>query len=768
MNNKALISVVVCAAIWSNGIQAKIIEGVVKNSEGNPLSQIQLEIRGTEHKAITANDGSFTMDLPIGEYTLDVKGGANAHFHQSISVIDDEQQALIVTLEDEPEHKLVIRANPLEHTSIDMATPTTIISGEELIMKRAATLGEILQLEPGLSVSSFGPAVARPVIRGLGGARVQIANNQMIVQDASTTSADHDVGIEPLLAEQIEVIKGPATLLYGSGAIGGIVNVTDRKISSDFQEELSGGIEIRLGNSTTDEKSLVFSLDGGSANWNWHIDGYKNDSNSLKIPGSAESEILHESEQGGAGSEGTPEEEMEGVLENSFAETTGGSLGLTYVTDWGHIGASINQIDKLYGVPGHHEEEEVILIEPAAEEGVSIDMLQTRYDLQAQYDNSFGNFSQWFIGYSLTDYEHVELEGDETGTQFDNEAWELKSFVKHDSWQGWVGVWGIQFAQRDFEAIGDEAFIPPSKTKNQSIFFIEEKAFGDLKWELGLRYESQQITTDTFPEFDESGISFSSGLVYSLGKHNKIAFNYSRASRLASVEELLSEGPHLATQSYEIGNINLAKETSNNLDLSYRFEIEKLTGEVNLYWNQFSDFIYGEVVTSSDPCVSADAAIEAADQELQIVCYRQQNADFSGIEMQLEYLLGEISGHEFKLGLIADSTRAELDNGDDVPRIPPLKYGINLQHDYDAFSSQLSFTQFNDQDRVGNAELPTDGFKIVDLEFAYRIPFQENELFLFLKGKNLLDEEARDHASFLKDLAPRAGRSFVAGMRYTF
>ena len=250
---KSVICAAVFAAIWGSAVSGKVIRGKVSNVEGAPLANAVLKVRGSQIEVKTDEKGQFQLDLAVGKYTLDVEAGNQAHFHQEIEVIEEQQKPLLISLQIEPEHKIVVRANPLEHTSLDMATPTVILAGEELVMKRAGTLGEILQFEPGLSMSSFGPAVSRPVIRGLGGARVKVTNNQMIVQDASTTSADHDVGIEPLLAEQIEVIKGPASLLYGSGAIGGVVNVADRKINSDTLDELTGGIELRFGDAATNE-----------------------------------------------------------------------------------------------------------------------------------------------------------------------------------------------------------------------------------------------------------------------------------------------------------------------------------------------------------------------------------------------------------------------------------------------------------------------------------------------------------------------------------
>ena len=765
MNKKAS-WLAVAAAMLSLQANAKIIQGKVENASGRAVANAEVKVRGSDITTKTDEQGRFEIDLPVGTYTLDVKGGTRAHFHQIIDVTESAQDSVILTMKEETEHRLVVRANPLEHTTLNMATPAIIISGEELILKRSDTLGDILQYEPGLNVSSFGPAVSRPIIRGLGEGRVKITNNQMIVQDASTTSADHDVGIEPLLAERVEVLKGPATLLYGSGAIGGVVNATDRKISDDSIEELTGGIEARIGDSGTGEQSLIFTLDGGNEQWNWHVDGYSKETDNVEIPVEAESEALRlsEGEEGGAG--------QAGEFENSQSDTQGGSVGATYLGDWGHIGFAMSSVDKTYGVPGHghheEEEEEEHEGEEHEEEGVAIDMQQTRYDLQAEFDSPISGIDTWYIGYALTDYEHVELEGDEIGTMFDNEAWELKSYMKHTSVNGWEGVFGIQFTDRDFSAIGEEAFVPPSNTQSTALFAVEEREVGNLKLELGLRVESNKIKVEGQEEVDETGFSFSFGNVYTISEHNKIAINFSRATRFASVEELFSDGPHAATSSFEIGNADLESEASNNLDFSYRFESDNITGEINVFWNQFEDYIYGALATDTDPCVSAEAAMEAADEELFLVCNKQQDAEFKGVELDISIPLTGEGSHQFTLGFIADYLSAEFDDGTNVPRIPPMKTGAMLHYDFNNFSADLSYINYAKQDDIADNELATDGFDMVNFDMAYRVPFNGDELFLFFKGQNLLDEEARDHSSFLKDLAPRVGRHFVVGARYTF
>ncbi|MBV1908193.1 MAG: TonB-dependent receptor [Kangiellaceae bacterium] len=773
----------VAGMTFSSALSAKTINLEIHNTARSPLSNVTIKVRGTTIESVTDANGRVILDLGIGQHTIDVEANEQTHFHHQIDITEQGDYSatspILISLISEPEHKLVINANPLEHTALDMATPIILIAGDELISKKAGTLGEILQLEPGLSVSSFGPAVSRPIIRGLGGSRVKITNNQMTVLDASTNSADHDVGLEPLLAEQIEVVKGPATLLYGSGAIGGVINITDRKINSSPVEELTGGIELRLGDSATSEESAVLTLDGGTESWNWHVDGYSSETDDLEIPGFAESHIFRaheEEEHEGEEPEDEHGDEVAGVLENSSSKNTGFNLGSTWLFgEKDYFGISVGQIDKEYGIPGHaehgehgeeeHEEEEH---EDEHEEGVAIDMEQTRYDMQLGLEQPMAGIDSLFAGVSYTDYQHQELEGDEIGTKFENEASEFRGYIKHAMWNGWTGVIGTQFGNRDFSSVGEEAIIPASTTKNAALFWLEEKHFGDLKWELGARFEKQTIEAVQQADVDSSGVSYSIGAVYSLAKHNKLAVNLSHATRFASVEELFVDGAHLATRSYEIGNSDLEDETSNNFDFSYRFETTGFSGELNLFWNDFFDFIYAQNATLVDSCVTQEAFDLAEEDDLLLVCYQQQDATYKGVELQIEIPLIDSNGHQLSMDLFADKVTAELNNGDYLPRIPSSKAGIQFNYDYKDWSASLVWINHTSQKDTGTNELPTEGFKQLEMETIYRLPIRDQDLFFYLKGKNLLDKESRDHSSFIKDLAPRAGRSFQLGMRYSF
>ncbi|PHS19905.1 MAG: hypothetical protein COA86_03920 [Kangiella sp.] len=762
---------------FSTFSNAKTVHLLIVDSYSKPLIKALIKIDQLKLSKTSDQFGIVKFDLDSGQYLLDIEAGKNEHFHHYIDIDDQSNyppnSPLVISKIEEPEHKIIIHANPLEHTSLDMATPVAIISGEELVSKRASTLGEILQLEPGLSFSSFGPAVARPVIRGLSAGRVMVTNNQMRVQDASTTSSDHDVGIEPLLLQQIEVVKGPASLLYGSGAIGGVINTVDNKIHTVPIDSLTGGVEFRFGDSATNEKASVFTLNSGYDNWTWHIDGFANETGNIKIPVSAES-IAQLNEDG----EDTSEFNRESVLSNSYSDTSGGSFGSSYILEDGYAGLSVSFIKKQYGLPGHTEHSEEDELEEI-EENVFIDMEQTTIHLQTQFDLSILGLESIFIGVSDTDYHHSEIENGAVGTQFENKANEFKSYIKHEPYLNWNGVAGIQYTSRDFSAIGEEAFIPKSTTNSKALFWLEEKHFDSIKWELGLRFEQQDITLDSGVKRSENGVNYSVGSVYTIKKHNKLALNFSHNVRFPSVEEYFSFGPHLASSTFEIGNPNLTKEYSNNLDFSYRFEEafgkdKSFSGEINLFYNQFTDYIFAQSVAIDDECVlsienSNGLEIEQpVEDELNLICYKQKDANYYGAEFKLTSSLAKFNKHQLDLEVFADYLVAKLDSGENLPRIPANKIGFNLIYNYGDFSTDLVWSKNKAQNNVGENELSTPAFDLVNLEFAYRLSNRSSDWYLFLKGKNLLNEEIRDHASFIKDLAPRTKRNWTLGFRYNF
>lgn len=645
-----------------------------------------------------------------------------------------------------------IQADPFGRSRDELLQPVEVLTGAELDRRRGNTLGETLDRELGVQNSFFGPGSGRPVIRGLDGGRVQVLNDGIGSQDVSTVSVDHAVTIDPFVAEQIEVIKGPAALLYGSGAVGGAVNVIDGRVPTTPVEDGFAGRAQLYGDSVADTFGAAARIDAGGADSAvlFHADAFYRDSEDYEIPGFAS----HEPD----------EDEMPGLVENSAVETKGGAFGVTLRGDSGYLGLAISQFDTLYGVPGHahehHEDEEEHSLakegEEEEEEGpVRIDMQQTRYDLAAGLETDFDLARKLSLRTGYTDYEHVELEGDEIGTQFDNDQTDVRLEVEHAPIGAWRGVYGFTWGDRDFSAIGEEAFVPPNQTDSFALFLIETAQFDAWSIESGLRWESQDIELDNGISRDHDTFSFSLAGRYQVAEHWSMLLRFDRAQRAPSAEELFSDGPHVATGTFEIGDAGLDEETSQQFELGLHYDTDALHLELNAYLNRFDDFIY-----------LADTGLE--EDELPVRLWTQADARFHGFEGLARWHLGETSIGHFDLTARFDHVRGRLDGGGDLPRMAPTRFGLGLDWNQDAWSGGLEVLRVSEQDRVADFEEATDGYTLLSANLAYAFDWGNSNLEVFLQGRNLGDEEARVHTSLVKERAPLPGRNVLFGLRAFF
>ncbi|NVK22313.1 MAG: TonB-dependent receptor [Kangiellaceae bacterium] len=775
--SRSLTALLVSGLLTSTAIaESKKLSGKVLDETGQPIANATVHIRSLNQEVTTNSEGQFEFsELEEGRYVLDVEAPNHGHINQSVRH-DGSQQTLTVSHNNA--ETIVVTGNPLEHSSLEMASPSVIITGDELIKNRGANIGETLAEVPGINLSSFGVGAGRPVIRGQQGNRVTVLSNNTSTQDASNASPDHWIAAEPLLAKRIEVLKGPATLLYGGEAVGGAVNVVDNKIPTSVPEGVEGGIEVRLGDSATGERSIIGTLTTAAelekGSLAFHIDAFDSKTDPIEIPGYAESFRLRQLEE--AEGEVEHEEEAFGVLENSDTKTQGGSLGFSYITDAGYWGISYTDFDRNYGLPGHaehHEEEgEEHAEEEHGEEAIRLDLRQKRWDLKGQWNDPFDGFQHLKISFAKTDYEHQEIEGDEIGTTFTNSANDARLELVHESWSGWQGAFGIQFSDSDFAAIGDESFIPTSNTKKYGLFWLEEKDVGNWHTELGIRFDRQELSTANFGSRDDSAFSFAAGTVWHFSENWSLPINFARAQRIPQVEELLSNVgndeesyvPHLATLTIEVGNSELDKETAQNLDIGLRYHTDNVHASVAVFHNRVNDFIYQQLVEEEH------AGEEEHEHELPILQYAQQDAIFEGVEAEIDWTFADKGNSFWKAGLFGDYTHAEFDNptGAYIPRQPAKRFGATLGFEYGDFAADLKAIKVASQDKISQGELATDGYNLLNLNIGYNLYFDNADLLLFLRGQNLLDEEIRDHASFLKDRAPRTGRSLTAGFRLTF
>ena len=650
--------------------------------------------------------------------------------------------------------ELVVTASPLASQVEQLARPVEVLTGEALDAQRAATLGETLDRLPGVQNTDFGPGVGRPVIRGLDGTRVQVLANGLPTLDASTVSADHAITVDPFLADSIEVLKGPANLFFGSGAIGGAVNVVDNRIPRERAERfISGRAEVRAGTANSEGATLL-RLDGGSGNFAWHFDGLVRDTGDIDIPGFAYSEAQR-AEEIAEGED--PSEFDRDTLADSATNTTSTSAGFAWLGERVFWGASLANFATVYGVPGHshghehdhggdHEHEE---------DGVEIDLAQQRTEVRGGI-NDLGVIQQVTFSGVRNDYEHVEIEGSEIGTRFINDAEQYRLEAVQAPIAGWEGAIGLQYGLRDFIADGEEAFVPATETRDRGLFLLQERAFGAFKLELGARRDKVDVELqDGLASRSFTADSASVGLLWEPLDAWHFTANLDRAERAPAAEELYAEGAHVATSTFEIGDPLLETERANRLELGAHFHAERFDGRAAVYRAEFRDFIY-----------LADTGLEI--DELPVRLWTQDDATFTGWEVEGTLLLADLANGRWTLRGFADGVRGELDAGGNLPRIAPTRVGLDLGWTLDAWRAGVGIVNHQEQDRVADGETPTDGFTLLDAQVSYHWDTQTFGWEAYLKGSNLTNEEARLHTSFLKDQVPMMGRNLTAGLRVFF
>jgi iron complex outermembrane receptor protein len=586
----------------------------------------------------------------------------------------------------------------------------------------------------------------------MSGGRVRVLEDGIGTMDASTISADHAVSTEPLFARQVEIFRGPSTLLYGSGASGGLVNISTDRIL-DYVPD-SPEIKALLQYDTASNGFTgAGGVSAGAGNVAAHVDGMLRDSDDYDIPGFG-------SVAPGAG-------DREGELRNSGVDTDNVSGGLSYVGEPGYIGFSIGSFNNNYGIPGSPEGD------------IRIDQDQMRYDLQGELDTPAPGVRKLRTRWGRNDYEHDEIEeSGEIGTHFSNEEWEGRFELIHQPLGSWDGVIGLQYRNRDFAAIGEEAFIPPAHEESIAGFVLEKGDFDEVHLEFGGRYEHQDTESDDIgADVGHDLYSLSAGAGWNYADDYQLGAAITRAQRAPSIEELFANGPHLATNAFEIGSLDLGDETSTNVDLYWHKTGGRLTFSANLFYNHVSDFIYqrendlngdgiADRVTedfSGDP-----AEIVLDDGELLLLRHVQDDAKFYGIEMESDLSLFNDDRGDLHLRVWTDYVRGKIDSGDDLPRITPWRVGAGLDYVRGPWSANLDYMRVNRQDSTARLETATPGYDSLDAYAGYTFEYSGAELTVFLRGTNLFDEEMRRHTSFLKDQAPLPGRSALLGLRGTF
>jgi len=650
--------------------------------------------------------------------------------------------------------RIQVRAAGLRREVVDMAGPVSVLTGDQLVQRAEASIGETLKFEPGVHGNYFGPIASSPVIRGLDGARVQVVHNGMGTGDVSREGPDHAITADAITAQQIEVLRGPATLLYGSGAIGGVINVVDNRIPRTAVVWPETVVQTRF-NTAASERSLSFAHDSGHENIAFHADGFARKGSDYRVP-------TYTSDEGFSSRR----------LDNSWSEHQVLNLGSSYIADWGFVGFSYGVIRSEYGLPEGPDD-------PAeADDGEYIQLNQQRVAMAAEYRPQHENWDVLTADIAFTDYDHAEYDDGEPETEFTSKAWELRLSGTYVLPHGWRGILGYHGTFRDYEAIGEEAFTPSTDTDSQALFWLQERNFGRLTAEFGARVER---LTQKAPEVQDSlGVqairdafnltSWSVGAVYRLRDGHQLTAAFSRAERALAANELYANGVHVGTRSYEIGTAyqvsadgseivadsSLSKvERANNIDVGMRGDQGDFSYQVNLFVNEVDNFAY-----------LRNLGIEI--EGLTAYQYTQQRARLHGAETSLTWRFLPNQ----QVTVMGDLVRARLlssaEGNSNLPRIPPYRFGAEYQYTANQWVATLGVNRYAAQNRVAANESATAGYTLFDVSVNYNFTWSGYEMMWFAKLQNISNELAFVHSSFIKDDAPLAGRNVSLGLQARF
>jgi iron complex outermembrane recepter protein len=774
-------------------MNAAALDGTVVNDLGAPIMGANVRADGSKKAVLTDVQGRFTLADDAEEIHVTAPG----YSHRMVHLHAEDQQTLIVTLVRTVIEQVDVIGLPIHASVIESALPVAVLSGDELRNQQAATLGDTPDRQPGVNTNFHGNVASTPVIRGLSGPRVLITQNSLDVSDVSRVGPDHAVASEVSTAQQVEVLRGPATLFYGSGAIGGVVNVIDKRVPTDSD---SRGEFLVSRESVNDQNLASFNVNTGTDTVAVHADGFWREASDYGVPVAAEQDE-HDQVHSGAF-----------TVANSAEESNGYTLGTSYLLDSGYVGISAGRLDREYGIPGHshggHDHDE------GEEARVYADLKQDRYQILSELDVDLAGLRAIQTRAAFTDYTHAEIEDGAVGTLFSNQTSELRVDLLHQEWAHWKGGLNFHYKNSEVAAEGEEAFTPPSISETLAMALMEEKHFGEVLVQLGARAERVTINagnvllphleahshddldaddhddgladTQVFAvDHEFTPVSVSVGAVWDFIPGYNAGISLSRAQRAPTASELLSFGPHIGTRAYEIGALfafheedgeahfelsdaDFELETSNNIDLTVRKYEGSFGLILNAFYNQINDYYYqnttGLFAGSGHDHGNEGEDDHAHEGELPVFLFTHADAKFYGFEAQGIWRLND----HWKTTVFSDYVHAELKDGTYLPRTPPLRIGADLDYAFKQIRTTLSWTHYTNQNKLAPLETPTDSYDMLDATITYQLPVGATALALFAKAENLTDTEARVHTSFIKDIAPRPGRNFSLGIRGTF
>jgi iron complex outermembrane receptor protein len=703
---------------------------VTLQATGDPLHHATITVSRIGRVAETGDDGRYEITgLPPGTYSV------LAHLHslsdeaKTVTISAGQTATVDFALRLEPlKQSITVTASEREQSTFESFQSVTSLDSVDLALKPRATLGELLEYQPGVAKRSFGPGPARPVIRGFDGDRVLIMEDGIPTAALSSQSGDHSESVDPSSLDRLEVVKGPATLLYGSNAIGGVVNaVTGHHLLHEHPHAGVRGYLTGFGGSANGQAGGAAGFDIGVGRW-----------------------LLWGSGSGQrTGDYNTPS----GKIENSATRVTNSSGGLGWFGDKSFFDIGYRYEEGKYGIPfaaelHHHEEEEGE--EEEEEEHADVTVPFRRHN--ARFSTGWKNLDSFFQGFRLSlnysDWQHEELEGEEVGTAFDNRQWTYRGVFQQRPSGIFSGSFGFQGSHRNYQTAGEESLAPPVKQNNFATFALEELSFERVRFQFGGRVENTRYDPMGLRERSFTGFSGAAGIYVPLWQNGAFVTNYTHSYRAPALEELYNNGPHVGNVTFEVGNPDLGRERSNGIDVSLRHHGRRVRGEVNFFYYDIGNFVF------LAPTGEEEDGLPVAD-------YAQADSRFTGTELGLDLGLHE----NLWLNLGLDYVNAELkSSGDPLPRIPPLRGRVGFELRARGFSLRPELRMASDQDRLFENETRTPGYTVFNLGASYTLARQHTAHIFGVDAFNLGDRLYRNHLSFIKDRAPEIGR----GVRFTY
>lgn len=644
----------------------------------------------------------------------------------------------------------------------DVLSGTSVLTSTELARDVRPTIGETLSRQAGVSATSFGPNASRPVLRGFQGERIRVLADGIGSFDVSNTSVDHAVVINPLTADRIEVLRGPSSLLFGSSAIGGVVNVIDSRIPRSIPDEGLHVDGVATYGTAADERSFGTRVDAAlSDKFVVHFDGTYSKTGNMDVGGYLLSPALRTQAAASPDAAVRDLAELQGSLPNSAARMWEVAGGAALVTSSGNLGFSVSRIGNLYGVPVRFS------LDPAVEaEEVRLDVSQTRFDMRAEINPAAGMLEAIRFRAGYADYKHEEI--DDTGavgTTFLHDGWEGRLELVQRERNGWTGAVGGQFVLRKLNIIGDEKFLPKSSASQFGLFTVQSLDLGHLRAEAGARVERTHASAAEDATLGNgalerrfTSVSGSLGAAYEVFNGWRLGVNASYTERAPSAEELFSNGPHAGTQAFEVGNPDFDMEVSKGLELTLRGKGRGYSLSASVYHSWFNNFIYEQ----------PDGTVEDGLPVFNIV---QDKARYYGAEIEASVTLAQLGDFALNLDGVGDFTHATIltaGGNQAAPRIPALRLLGGIEAQSEKLDVRAETEWVDGQSRVAPFETTTKGYTMVNASIAYRPWGRDRDISLLLSANNIFDVNARRHASFLKDYAPLSGRDLRVSLRFGF